>query len=88
MVDPSIVRRNSLYRHFSEKKREWNSGDKTVQITDRVQNYYNVLNDQSGNAKEDINQDVLETPPTIMNFINYPVVETRQLNVRTSNTGT
>lgn len=77
-----------LFWHPSKKRHEWSSGDKAVRITDGAKKDDYILNDQSDNAKEDINQDVLETPPTVMKFINYPVVETRRLNVRHSNTGT
>ncbi|MDC0764752.1 Tn7-like element transposition protein TnsE [Brevibacillus sp. AG] len=77
-----------LFWHPSKKKREWSAGDKSVRITSGAKNNDYVLNDQSDNAKEDTNQDVLETPPAIMKFVNYPVVETRRLNVKHSNTGT
>lgn len=77
-----------LFWHPSKKKREWSAGDKSVRIISGAKNKDYVLNDQRDNAKEDINQDVLETSPTIMRFINYPVIETRRLNVKHSNTGT
>ncbi|NHN35327.1 Tn7-like element transposition protein TnsE [Paenibacillus agricola] len=76
-----------LFWHPSKKRREWSSGDKTVRIIPGSKKDDFVLNDQSNNAKEDANQDILETPPTIMKFANYPVVETRRLNVSHSNTG-
>ncbi|WP_027087428.1 Tn7-like element transposition protein TnsE [Cohnella panacarvi] len=77
-----------LFWHPSKRRREWSSGEKSVRIIDRAKNDDYVLSDQSDNAKEDMNQDVLEPPPTVMKFINYPVVETRRLNARHSNTGT
>lgn len=77
-----------LFWHPSKKRREWSSDDKTVRITDGAKKDGYILNDQSDNTKEDMNQDVLETPPTVMKFINYPVVETRRVHVRHSNTGT
>lgn len=77
-----------LFWHPSKKKREWSAADKSVRVISGAKNKDYVLNDQSDNAKEDINQEVLETPPTIMRFINYPVIETRRHNVKLSNTGT
>ena len=77
-----------LFWHPSKKKREWSSGDKSIRAVSGTKNNDYVLNDQSNSAKEDTNQDVFETPPTIMKFINYPMVETRRLNVEHSNTGT
>lgn len=61
---------------------------KSVRVISGGKNKDYVLNDQSDQAKEDIHQDVLETPPTIMKFINYPVIETKRLNIKQSNTGT
>lgn len=46
-----------------------------------------MLNDESDHAKEDLHQDVLETPPTFMRFLNSPVITTRRENVKRSNTG-
>ncbi|CAH1209622.1 hypothetical protein PAECIP111893_03078 [Paenibacillus plantiphilus] len=76
-----------LFWHPSKKRREWSSGDKTIRMIPGSKNTDFVLNDQSDNAKEDSNQDILETSPTIMRFANYPVVETRRSSVRHSNTG-
>ncbi|CAM4359334.1 Tn7-like element transposition protein TnsE [Paenibacillus alkaliterrae] len=76
-----------LFWHPSKKRREWSSGDKTIRMIPGSKNTDYVLNDQSDNAKEDSNQDILETSPTIMRFANYPVVETRRSSVRHSNTG-
>jgi hypothetical protein len=76
-----------LFWHPSKKKREWSAGDKSLRIISSANKKDYVLNDQSDNAKEDINQDVIETPPTLMKFINYPVLETRRHNVKQSNTG-
>lgn len=77
-----------LFWHPSKKRREWSSGDKAVRITAGGNNKDYILSDQGDNAKEDVNQEVLETPPTAMKFINHTVIETRQLEIRHSNTGT
>lgn len=77
-----------VFWHPSKKRREWNAGDKSVRVISGAKNKDYVLNDHSDNAKEDIHQDVLETTPTIMKFINYPVIETRRLNIKQSNIGT
>ncbi|MBW7476293.1 hypothetical protein K0T92_16290 [Paenibacillus oenotherae] len=70
-----------LFWHPSKKRREWSSVDKTIRMIPGSKNTDFVLNDQSDNAKEDSNQDILETSPTIMRFANYPVVETRRSSV-------
>lgn len=76
-----------LFWHPSKKQRETNNDDKHVRLTPRANNDDYILNDESDNAKEDTNQDILETPPTFMRFSNSPVVKTRRQNVRRSNTG-
>lgn len=77
-----------IFWHPSKKRREWSSGDKSVRVISGAKNNDYVLDDQGDNAKENIHQDVLETPPTIMRFTNYPKIETRRFNVNHSNTGT
>lgn len=71
--------------HHSKKRQESAFGDRRVRITSRNQNDDIIINDESENAKEDTNQDVLEAPPTFMKFINYPVVRTRKKSVRRTN---
>lgn len=78
---------NILFWHPSKKQQETINGDKQVRLTPRVNDDDYILNDNSDNAKEDINQDVLETPPTFMRFSNFPIVKTRKQNIRRSNMG-
>lgn len=73
--------------HHSKKRQESVFGDKRVRITSGAENVDVTINDESENAKEDTNQDVLEAPPTFMKFINYPVVRTRKKNVKQTRTG-
>jgi hypothetical protein len=73
--------------HHSKKRQESVFGDKRVRITSGTENEDIIINDESENAKEDTNQDVLEAPPTFMKFINYPVVRTRKKNVKQTKTG-
>lgn len=76
-----------MFWHPSKKQQETNNGDKQVRLTPRANDDDYILNDESEYAKEDANQDVLETPPTFMHFSNFPVVTTRKQNVRRTNTG-
>ncbi len=76
-----------LFWHPSKKHRETKHGDKHVRLTPKAKNNDYTLNDESENAKEDIHQDVLETPPTFMRFTNSPVVTTRKENIKRTNTG-
>lgn len=73
--------------HHSKQRQESVFGEKLLRITSRSKNDDIIINDESKNAKEDTNQDVLEAPPTYMKFINYPVVRTRKKSVRQTNTG-
>lgn len=73
--------------HHSKKRQESVFGEKRLRITSRTKNDEIIINDESENAKEDTNQDVLEAPPTYMKFINYPVVRTRKQSVRRTNAG-
>src|SRR5690606_1313903 len=79
--------RDIVFWHPSKKRQESIYGDKKVRLTTRSRNDDYVINDQSENAKEDTNQDVLETPPTFMRFTNYPVVTIRRERVRRTHTG-
>lgn len=76
-----------LFWHPSKKHKVTHNGDKHVRVTPTEKNDDYILNDESDNAKEDIHQDVLETPPTFMRFSNSPIVTTRRRNVNRSNTG-
>lgn len=76
-----------VFWHPSKKRHESAYGDKKVRLSTKSRNDDYVINDQSENAKEDTNQDVLETPPTYMRFTNYPVVTTRRERVRHTHTG-
>lgn len=73
--------------HHSKQRQESVFGEKRLRITSRIKNKDIIINDESENAKEDTNQDVLEAPPTYLKFINYPVVRTRKKSVRRTNTG-
>lgn len=73
--------------HPSKTQHETTYGDKQVRLRSGAKNADYILNADSDNAKEDINQDVLETSPTFMRFSNSPIVTTRRKNVRRSNTG-
>ena len=73
--------------HPSKKHRVTKHADKHVRLAPTAKNDEYMLNDESDNAKEDLHQDVLETPPTFMRFSNSPVVTTRRENVKRSNTG-
>lgn len=73
--------------HHSKKRQESIFGDKRVRITTPFSNDDIIINDDSENAKENTNQDILEAPPTFMKFINYPVVRTRKKEVKRTNAG-
>jgi hypothetical protein len=79
--------RDIVYWHPSKKRQESLYGDKKLRLSPKSNNDDYVINDQSENAKEDTNQDVLEAPPTYMKFTNYPVVTTRRESIRHSRTG-
>jgi hypothetical protein len=76
-----------VFWHPSKKRHESIYGDKKLRLSPKSNNDDYVINDQSENAKEDTNQDVLETPPTYMRFTNYPIVTTRRESIRHSRTG-
>ncbi|SFF23897.1 hypothetical protein SAMN04487969_119131 [Paenibacillus algorifonticola] len=75
-----------LFWHPSKKMHEINFGEKKVRLTPRANANY-ILNEDSDNAKEDRNQDVLEAPPTFMRFSNSPIIKTRRKHVKRSNKG-
>jgi len=77
-----------LFWHHSKKRREWSSGEKAIKITDDDKFDDYVLNESSEHAKENTHQDVIEAPPTIMQFVNYPNVDNRYTDIKLSNTGT
>lgn len=77
-----------LFWHHSKKRREWSSGEKAIKITDDDKFDDYVLNEHSEHAKENTHQDVIEAPPTIMQFVNYPHVDNRYTDIKLSNTGT
>ncbi|MEK5435241.1 MULTISPECIES: Tn7-like element transposition protein TnsE [Paenibacillus] len=79
--------KNIIFWHPSKKQIETRNGDKHVRLTSKPDNDEYILNDDSKDAKEDTNQDVLEAPPTFMRFSNSPVVTTRKQNKKRSNTG-
>ena len=76
------------FRHPSKKRREWSSGEKAIKITDNDKFDDYVLSENSEHAKENTHQDVIEAPPTIMQFVNYPNVDNRYTDIKLSNTGT
>ncbi|MBB3111781.1 hypothetical protein FHS18_003849 [Paenibacillus phyllosphaerae] len=76
-----------LFWHPSKKHRESAYGDRQVRIVSKPTSENYILNDESENSKEDVNQDILEAPLTVMQFNNYPVVNTRSENVQHSNKG-
>ncbi|MFC4779643.1 hypothetical protein ACFO9Q_22920 [Paenibacillus sp. GCM10023252] len=73
--------------HQSKKRQESAFGDRRLRISARSKDDGIIINDDSENAKEDTNQDVLEAPPTFMKFVNYPIVRTRKKDVRRTNAG-
>lgn len=73
--------------HHSKKRQESSFGDRRLRLTTQSKNDDMIINDDSENAKEDTNQDVLEAPPTFMKFINYPIVITLKKDVRRTNAG-
>lgn len=73
--------------HHSKKRQESVFGDRRLRMTSRSKNDDFIINDESENARENTNQDVLDAPPTFMKFINYPVVKTRKKSVRQTNAG-
>jgi hypothetical protein len=73
--------------HHSKKRQESVFGDRRLRMTSRSKNDDTIINDESENARENTNQDILDAPPTFMKFINYPVVRTRKKNVRQTNAG-
>ncbi|ALP37421.1 hypothetical protein ASL14_15750 [Paenibacillus sp. IHB B 3084] len=73
--------------HHSKKRQESVFGDRRLRMTSQSKNDDFIINDESENARENTNQDVLDAPPTFMKFINYPVVRTRKKSVRQTNAG-
>lgn len=76
-----------IFWHPSKNRIETRNADKHVRLTSKPDNDDYILNDESKDAKEDTNQDVLEAPPTFLRFSNSPVVTTRKQNTKRSNTG-
>lgn len=76
-----------LFWHPSKKRRISSSADKNVRLTSKPREDDYILNDQSDNARENVNQDVIEAPPTFFRFANVPEVTTRKEDVQKSNTG-
>ncbi|TKH41495.1 hypothetical protein C1I60_19270 [Paenibacillus terrae] len=73
--------------HHSKRRQESVFGDRRLRMTSRSKNDDFIINDESENARENTNLDVLDAPPTFMKFINYPVVRTRKKSVRQTNAG-
>lgn len=61
--------------------------DKKIRVTTKSARDEYILNDQSVNAKEDANQDVIEVPPTFLRFNSSPKVTTRQEGIQSTNKG-
>lgn len=73
--------------HHSKKRQESVYGDRRLRTPNQFKNDDVIINDNSEQAKEDTNQDVLEAPPTFVKFINFPVVRTQKKNVKQTHAG-
>ena len=77
-----------IYTHPSLKKQQSVFGPKRLLVSsNRAKNEQYELNDQSENAKEDVYQDVLDTPPTFFGFTEKPEIEVRRKDARIVHTG-
>jgi hypothetical protein len=76
-----------VYTHPSLKKQQSIFGPKRLLLSERKQNDQYELNEQSENAKEDVHQDVLDTPPTFFGFVQMPEMIVHRKDVRNVHTG-